>query len=131
MGHVASSRLPADGPGTSSPSDTASRRPARSSISSGWWSLSMPASHTAILLLAYGSPNRLEDVEPYFTDIRGGRTPSQEAVEELRSRYRRGGGPIPLLSASNGSVAALGATTETLPPAEAAYTHAFRMQYTN
>src|SRR2546423_2482437 len=95
MGHVASSRLPADGPGTSSPSDTASRRPARSSISSGWWSLSMPASHTAILLLAYGSPNRLEDVEPYFTDIRGGRTPSREAVEELRSRYRRGGVPPP------------------------------------
>jgi len=41
----------------------------------------MPPKHTAILLLAYGSPNRLEEVEAYFTDIRGGRTPSREAVE--------------------------------------------------
>jgi ferrochelatase len=50
--------------------------------------------------MAYGSPNRLEDVEPYFTDIRGGRTPSREAVEELTSRYRRVGVPTPLLAVS-------------------------------
>ena len=60
----------------------------------------MPPRHTAVLLMAYGSPNRLEDVEPYFTDIRGGRTPSPEAVEELRSRYRRVGVPTPLLAVS-------------------------------
>ena len=35
---------------------------------------------TAVLLMAYGSPDRLEDVEAYFTDIRGGRRPSPEAV---------------------------------------------------
>jgi ferrochelatase len=50
--------------------------------------------------MAYGSPNRLEDVEPYFTDIRGGRAPSREAVEELTSRYRRVGVPTPLLAVS-------------------------------
>ena len=60
----------------------------------------MPPRHTAILLMAYGSPNRLVDVEPYFTDIRGGRTPSPEAVEELTSRYRRVGVPTPLLAVS-------------------------------
>jgi protoporphyrin/coproporphyrin ferrochelatase len=60
----------------------------------------MPPSHTAILLMAYGSPNRLEEVEAYFTDIRGGRAPSREAVEELTSRYRRVGVPTPLLSVS-------------------------------
>ena len=60
----------------------------------------MPPRHTAILLMAYGSPNRLEEVEPYFTDIRGGRTPSREAVEELTSRYRRVGVPTPLLAVS-------------------------------
>jgi ferrochelatase len=57
-------------------------------------------SHTAILLMAYGSPDRLEEVEAYFTDIRGGRAPSREAVEELTSRYRRVGVPTPLLSVS-------------------------------
>lgn len=51
----------------------------------------------AILLMAYGTPERLEDVEPYFTHIRGGRTPSPEAVENLRSRYERVGGGTPLL----------------------------------
>jgi len=60
----------------------------------------MPARHTAVLLMAYGSPNRLEDVEPYFTDIRGGRRPSPEAIEELTSRYRRVGVPTPLLAVS-------------------------------
>jgi ferrochelatase len=60
----------------------------------------MPPRHTAVLLMAYGSPNRLEDVEPYFTDIRGGRTPSREAIDELASRYRRVGVPTPLLAVS-------------------------------
>jgi ferrochelatase len=50
--------------------------------------------------MAYGSPNRLEDVEPYFTDIRGGRTPSREAIDELTLRYRRVGVPTPLLAVS-------------------------------
>jgi protoporphyrin/coproporphyrin ferrochelatase len=82
----------------------------------------MPPRHTAILLLAYGSPNRLEDVEPYFTDIRGGRTPSREAVEELTSRYRRVGVPTPLLAVSRD----LGRQLERLlnldPPDDAIYT---------
>ena len=82
----------------------------------------MPRSHTAVLLMAYGSPNRLEDVEAYFTDIRGGKTPSREAVEELRSRYRRVGVPTPLLAVSM----ALGRELERLlnidPPEDAIYT---------
>ena len=60
----------------------------------------MAASHTAVLLMAYGSPNRLQDVKAYFTDIRGGRTPSADAVEELTARYRRVGVPTPLLAVS-------------------------------
>jgi ferrochelatase len=50
-----------------------------------------------VLLLAYGSPERPEEVEAYFTHIRGGRPPSPEAVEHLRERYRRVGGRTPLL----------------------------------
>jgi protoporphyrin/coproporphyrin ferrochelatase len=82
----------------------------------------MPPEHTAILLMAYGSPNRLEDVQAYFTDIRGGRTPSREAVEELTSRYRRVGVPTPLLAVSM----ALGRQLERLlnldPPDDEIYT---------
>lgn len=50
-----------------------------------------------ILLLAYGSPETLDDVEPYFTHIRGGRPPSSEAVVGLKARYRAVGGRTPLL----------------------------------
>ncbi len=49
-----------------------------------------------VFLLAYGTPESLDDVEPYFTHIRGGRKPSPEAVENLRERYRLVGGRTPL-----------------------------------
>ena len=47
--------------------------------------------------MAYGTPDTPADVEPYFTHIRGGRTPSPEAVERLRRRYELVGGRTPLL----------------------------------
>jgi protoporphyrin/coproporphyrin ferrochelatase len=50
-----------------------------------------------VLLLAYGSPESLDDVEPYFRHIRGGRTPSPAAVQHLRDRYELVGGGTPLL----------------------------------
>lgn len=50
----------------------------------------------AVLLMAYGSPSRPEDIEPYLADIRGGATPSPEAVEDLRRRYDAIGGRSPL-----------------------------------
>jgi ferrochelatase len=39
--------------------------------------------------MAYGSPDRLEDVPAYLADIRGGRPVRPELVEELTERYRR------------------------------------------
>ena len=51
---------------------------------------------TAVVLMAYGSPSRPEDIPAYFADIRGGRPASREAVEELTERYRRIGGGSPL-----------------------------------
>ncbi len=49
-----------------------------------------------ILLMAYGAPERLEQVEAYYTDIRGGVTPSPELLAELVARYRAIGGGSPL-----------------------------------
>ncbi len=51
---------------------------------------------TAVVLMAYGSPERAEDIPAYFTDIRGGRPVRPEAVAELAERYRRIGGRSPL-----------------------------------
>jgi ferrochelatase len=51
---------------------------------------------TAVVLMAYGSPTRPEDIPAYFEDIRGGRPVRSEAVAELAERYRRIGGTSPL-----------------------------------
>jgi ferrochelatase len=50
----------------------------------------------AVLLMAYGTPDSLDDVEAYFTHIRGGRRPTPEAVANLRRRYELVGGGTPL-----------------------------------
>ena len=62
----------------------------------------------AVLLMAYGTPATLDQVGAYFTHIRGGRTPSPEAVAHLRERYVRIGGTTPLLQITEGLAARLG-----------------------
>lgn len=49
-----------------------------------------------VLVMAYGTPQRMEDVRPYLTHIRHGHEPSDEAVEDLKRRYELIGGPSPL-----------------------------------
>ncbi len=44
---------------------------------------------TAVILMAYGSPERLEDVPAYYADIRGGRPIKPENLADLVERYRR------------------------------------------
>jgi len=51
----------------------------------------------AILLLAHGAPERVEDVESYLNYVRGGRPGSPQVVEEVRHRYAEIGGGSPLL----------------------------------
>lgn len=51
----------------------------------------------AILLMAYGTPNSADEVEAYYTHIRGGKTPAAESVEILKQRYALVGGRTPLL----------------------------------
>ena len=51
--------------------------------------------HTAVLLMAMGGPDCLENVEPFLLDVRGGRPTSPELVEEIRERYRATGGKSP------------------------------------
>ena len=43
----------------------------------------------AVVLMAYGSPERLADVPDYYSDIRGGRPIRPELLEDLVERYRR------------------------------------------
>src|SRR3989475_2122537 len=43
----------------------------------------------AVVLMAYGSPERLADVPAYYADIRGGRPVLPEHLADLVERYRR------------------------------------------
>ena len=61
----------------------------------------------AVLLMAYGTPSSMEDIEPYLTDIRRGNKPTPDAVEDLKSRYRVIGGRSPLLDITNAQASAL------------------------
>lgn len=54
------------------------------------------AGKVGLLVMAYGTPETLDDVEPYLTHIRHGRTPSAEQVKDLKDRYEQIGGPSPL-----------------------------------
>ena len=51
-----------------------------------------------VLVMAYGGPDSLDDIEPYLLDVRGGRPTSPELVEEIRERYALIGGRSPLLA---------------------------------
>ncbi|MBM7643833.1 ferrochelatase [Scopulibacillus daqui] len=49
-----------------------------------------------LLVMAYGTPYKPEDIEPYYTHIRHGRRPSDEHLEDLKQRYQSIGGTSPL-----------------------------------
>jgi ferrochelatase len=63
----------------------------------------------AVVLMAYGSPERLADVPAYYADIRGGRPIAPEHLADLIERYRRLGveGSSPLNAITEETRAAL------------------------
>ena len=49
-----------------------------------------------VVLMAYGTPRTPDDIEAYYTDIRRGRPPTEEALADLARRYAAIGGMSPL-----------------------------------
>jgi ferrochelatase len=60
-----------------------------------------------VLVMAYGGPNNLDEVEPYLLDVRGYRPTSQEIIHEVRERYREIGGRSPILEQTQAQADAL------------------------
>jgi protoporphyrin/coproporphyrin ferrochelatase len=52
---------------------------------------------TGLVVMAYGTPRRQEDIAAYYTDIRRGRPPSAEQLADLTRRYDAIGGLSPLV----------------------------------
>lgn len=60
-----------------------------------------------LLVMAYGTPYKEEDIERYYTHIRHGRKPSQEHLDDLTERYRAIGGISPLAKMTEAQAHAL------------------------
>ena len=60
-----------------------------------------------VLVMAYGGPNNLDEVEPYLLDVRGHRPTAPEIVHEVRERYKLIGGRSPILEQTQAQTAAL------------------------
>jgi protoporphyrin/coproporphyrin ferrochelatase len=75
----------------------------------------------ALLVMAYGTASGPDDVERYYTDIRGGRTPPPEAIEDLKRRYAAVGNEFPLDRITRAQAAALGQKLRV--PAYVGYKH--------
>ncbi len=52
-----------------------------------------------VLLMAYGSPQTLDKVEEFLTNVKGEK-PSKEIIQEVKERYRKIGGTSPFLAIS-------------------------------
>jgi ferrochelatase len=60
-----------------------------------------------VLVMAYGGPDKLEDVAPYLNDVRNYRPTSEELVHEITERYAQIGGRSPILELTNAQATAL------------------------
>ncbi len=60
-----------------------------------------------LLIMAYGGPNNIDEVEPYLLDVRGYRPTAPEIIHEVRERYREIGGRSPILEQTREQAAAL------------------------
>jgi ferrochelatase len=66
-----------------------------------------------VLVMAYGGPNNLDDVEPYLLDVRGHRPTAPEIIHEVRERYKLIGGRSPILEQTQAQADALQAALGT------------------
>lgn len=67
----------------------------------------MEKEQIGLLVMAYGTPYKEDDIERYYTHIRHGRKPSQEALDDLTNRYQAIGGISPLAEITENQAKAL------------------------
>ena len=71
---------------------------------------------TGVLVMAHGTPRSLEEMEPFYTEIRRGRAPTAEQLAKLTDRYRAIGGTSPLNELTRRQVAGIAAALEGAAP---------------
>lgn len=76
----------------------------------------MSTGKIGVLVMSYGSPAAMDQVEAYYTHIRRGRPPTEEALRDLIGRYAAIGGVFPLREHTRGQTAALQAELDRVRP---------------
>jgi ferrochelatase len=71
-----------------------------------------------VVVMAYGTPRRGEDIAAYYTDIRRGQPPSAEQLADLTRRYDAIGGLSPLIERTEAQRAMLAKQLENEAPGE-------------
>jgi ferrochelatase len=69
-----------------------------------------------VVVMAYGTPRSLDEVEGYYTHIRRGNAPPPELLAELVGRYEAIGGVSPLAERTEAQRAAIEAALDDLAP---------------
>lgn len=76
------------------------------------------AARTAVVVMAYGTPRTKEEILPYYTDIRRGRPPTDEALQDLINRYDAIGGLSPLKKLTEDQAGALQRELDVIQPGQ-------------
>lgn len=76
----------------------------------------MSGDRVAVVLMAYGTPRSREEILPYYTDIRRGRPPTDEALADLTRRYEAIGGVSPLARLTEAQRHAIQVALDALEP---------------
>ncbi len=71
---------------------------------------------TGVLVMAHGTPANLDDLAGFVTEIRRGRPPEPELLEELQRRYVAIGGISPLAERTRWHAESLGKALDTIAP---------------
>src|SRR5260370_21319565 len=69
-----------------------------------------------VLVMAYGTPAGLEQVETYYTHIRHGRRPTPELLADLQNRYQAIGGVSPLMEHTRAQANGMQTALDALAP---------------
>jgi ferrochelatase len=69
-----------------------------------------------VLVMGYGTPASVDDIEPYYTHIRRGRPAPPELLEELIGRYAAIGGISPLAARTEAQRVAIETALEAIAP---------------
>lgn len=71
---------------------------------------------TGVIVMALGTPDGPDDIEAYYTRMRGGRAPTPELLSDLQRRYAAIGGRSPLLEHTRAQALGLQAALDQSEP---------------